>query len=447
MLNGSVSDLRGDRFVQRVSPMSDETVRRLSVLGDRTEMLAQSAGALAEGARLPGQAQREQTDVSLRVERDTADTSVAGKCGAEDRKDDGVVRLARERADQIVETARADADHGRRQPPTAILADSERRARVALEYERFTADALLASERAERRKDWFECLSAARTATDGDLVGERAHTDTALLEQRGANEELVAVSLRAQQHADDADAAKELAEGGARELRAVAEFREMFIGMVGHDLRTPLGAIVMGAGTLLSRGNVNKQDAETVARIIRASQRMTRMITQLLDLTRARLGGGLPLQTGPTDLREVCRNVLEEFEVPFQVEAFGDVTGTWDEDRLEEVLSNLARNAIEHAARGTAVIVRASAAEADVVLEIENQGDPIPAEVLPFIFEPFRRGRQSEKSATGNLGLGLYIAKQVVLSHGGTLDAHSASGTTSFVIRLPRTVTHSSNEV
>jgi signal transduction histidine kinase len=220
--------------------------------------------------------------------------------------------------------------------------------------------------------------------------------------------------------------------------RAVAEFREMFIGIVGHDLRNPLGSILMSAGRLLQRGRLDDHDAESAARIIRGSQRITRMITQLLDLTRARLGGGLPIEPKPTDLRGVCQSVVEEFEAPIQLEVEGDVTGTWDRDRLEQVISNLAGNAIAYAAPGTAVIVKARANGAAVVVEVSNRGEPIPAEVLPFIFEPFRRARMRKESSAGNLGLGLYIAHQIVLSHGGALEAHSADGTTTFTMRLPR---------
>jgi len=249
---------------------------------------------------------------------------------------------------------------------------------------------------------------------------------------------MVSATIRAQELAVEADAAKQRAEESERELRAVAEFREMFIGILGHDLRNPLGSIIITTDLLLRRGHLNEQDAKIAARITRSSQRMSRMISQLLDLTRARLGGGIPIEPKPTDLREVCRSVVEEFEAPIQLDIEGDVAGIWDPDRLAELLSNLAGNAVEYAAPGTAVIVNARADGAEVVVEVSNQGHPIPADVLPFIFEPFRRARQCEKPATGNLGLGLYIAQQIVLSHGGTLDAHSADGTTTFVMRLPR---------
>jgi signal transduction histidine kinase len=134
----------------------------------------------------------------------------------------------------------------------------------------------------------------------------------------------------------------------------------------------------------------------------------------------------------------VCRHVLGEFEAPIQLEVEGDVTGTWDPDRLAEAISNIAGNAVEHAAPGTAVVVKAHPDGPEVVVDISNQGKPIPEDVLPFIFEPFRRARHYEKSATGNLGLGLYIAKQIVPSGRGTLAAYSADGKTTFSMRLPR---------
>ncbi len=391
---------------------------------------------MSDRVQRPAHPQRDQTDESLRVERDKADTDVAKKREADEEEADQVLRIARQRADQVVQTAR-EADREGRPPSTATEASSAR-ARVVLEHERSSADAVLVSERAERRRDRADTLAVEREATDKDMSGERARADTLSVDQREANQQMVSATIRAQELTEKAEQALARAELSERDLRAVAEFREMFIGILGHDLRTPLGSISMAAGLLLRRGHLNEQDAETVGRIIRGSQRITHMITQLLDLTRARLGGGLPIEPKPTDLREVCRNVVEEFETTIQLKVQGDVTGLWDPDRLAEVLSNVAGNAIEYAAPGTAVIVEAHGDGPEVVVEISNQGDPIPADVLPFIFEPFRRAQQREKSTTGNLGLGLYIAHQIVLSHGGTLDARSSDGTTTFVMRLPR---------
>lgn len=414
--------------------LDEETIACLATLGQPTEVLAQLAHSAAEGLRRPDDAKRELTDESLRVEREKADLGIVD----EEMVADEVVRIARRRADKVVRTARDAADREGGPQSTAGAAGGSARARTVLEDERSDADAVPARERAARKVRRADSLAAFRGTTDKDLIGERAHADAALVDQREANEQMVSATIRLHELAVEADEARERAEKSERELRAVAEFREMFIGILGHDLRNPLASIVMSAAMLLRRGHLDDQDAETAARIIRAGQRITRMITRLLDLTRARLGGGLLIEPRPTDMREICRNVFEEFEAPIQLEIEGDVTGTWDEDRVAEVLSNLGGNAFEYATPGTPVIVKAHADGAEVVVEITNQGAPIPADQLPFIFEPFRRAKLREKSKSGNLGLGLYIAHQIVLSHGGTLDAHTADDTTTFVMRLPR---------
>ena len=316
---------------------------------------------------------------------------------------------------------------------------SSGRARTLLEHERSDADATLVREREEESERPRAFLAREREATDSDLVGERGYTDTLLVNQREANAQMVSATIRAQELRDEADIDRARAEKSEQELRSVAEFREMFIGILGHDLRNPLGSIGMAAALLLRRGRLGAQDAEVAARIVRAGQRMTRMISQMLDLTRARLGGGLPIEPRAMDLGEVCRNVVEEFETPIQSSIEGDLTGIWDGDRLAEVFSNLAGNAIEYSAPGSVVRLSARAERADaVIVEVTNQGEPIPADVLPFIFEPFRRARQQRKSTAGNLGLGLYIAHQIIMAHGGTIYVRSAEGETTFVIRLPR---------
>ena len=416
--------------------LDNETIRCLAMAGKPIDVLAHLADSAAEGMR-DRHPQRDQTNVSLRVERDKADERDAVTHDAANEAADEVVQVARRRADQVVQTARDGADRERRPLSTTTDASAER-ARTVLEHERSNADALVGQERAERRRSRSDLVVVERDATDKDLSGERTNTDSMLVDLREANERMVGATIRAQELAIEADAAKQRAEKSECELREVAEFRELFIGILGHDLRTPLSSIGLAAAVLLQRGHLDEQDAKTVARIISSNQRITEMITQLLDLTRARLGGGLPIEPTPIDLREVLRIVIDEFEATIQLEVEGDLTGTWDQDRLAEVLSNLVGNAIEYAARGTAVTVKARADGADVVVETLNQGNPIPTDVLPFIFEPFRRARQREKSATGSLGLGLYIAHQIVLSHGGTLTGHSVDGTTAFVMRLPR---------
>src|SRR5579863_10019689 len=249
-----------------------------------------------------------------------------------------------------------------------------------------------------------EAKLGARAADAARLYEEaRRVTD----DLRETNQRMVNATIRAQELTERLEEELARSEDSERDLRTVGEFRERFIAILGHDLRSPLAAIGMLTAGLLRRGHLDEQDRRTVLRIIGGSERMARMIRQLLDFTRARLGGGFPLEPKPTNMRDVFQNVVEEFGAAVHLEVEGDVTGTWDPDRLAEAVSNIAGNAVEHARPGTEVVVRAHPEGEDVIVEILNQGDPIPRDLLPFIFDPFRRGKR-EPSAAGNLGLGLY---------------------------------------
>lgn len=293
------------------------------------------------------------------------------------------------------------------------------------------------------RTEEKEALDALRTsaahldaqATETARRYEAARRATEDL--REANQHMVDATIRAQELTETAEAALTSSEEGARELRAVAELREKFLGILGHDLRNPLGAITMTADTLLDRGNLDDSDRKAVTRIIASAGRMSRMTLQLLDFTRARLGGGFPLDVKLADLREVLGSVADELGATVKLEIEGDLTGFWDWDRMAEAVSNVGANAVDHATAGTGVIFRAHSEGEEVIVEIMNHGDPIPATLLPLIFEPFRRG-EHEHSTTGNLGLGLYIAREIVRASGGSLDARCVGGRTTFVMRLPR---------
>ncbi|MDQ3263045.1 MAG: HAMP domain-containing histidine kinase [Myxococcota bacterium] len=415
--------------------LDEETIRSLGTLGSPAEVLA-SLAKISVGAH-PPTPRRDQTDLSLQSERTSSDADTSSLRKALEDLADEVVRIARQRADQVLKTAREDAD--RLQPEDADHDSSARtQADRRLRETRSVADAVLLRERGIRANSEERSVAVERKTTDGFLTGERIQTDAMLLDQRSANEQLVLSGIRLQELSQEADEARERAETSERGLRELAEFRELFIGIVGHDLRNPLASMLVSAALLLRRGNLNEKDAEGAAKIIRGGQRMTTMITQLLDLTRTRLGGGLPIEPKPLDLGTLCHNVVDEFEARIQLELEGELVGAWDGDRLEQVLSNLAGNAIEHAAPGTAVQVKVRGEGDEVVVEVINQGSPIPPETLPFIFEPFRRGKQHAPANSTNLGLGLYIARQIVLAHGGTVEARSAGGLTTFTIRLPR---------
>jgi signal transduction histidine kinase len=229
-------------------------------------------------------------------------------------------------------------------------------------------------------------------------------------------------------------------------LDEIGEFREQLIAIVGHDLRNPLNTIVMGAQLLLLRETLGNTEAGVVRKITNSALLAARLIDQLLDLTRSRLGRGIPIDPTRFDLADVCGQVIEQTELThpdraLRVEMLGDLTGTWDRDRMGQVLANLVGNAVQHGDPQSAIDVRIDGTGPDVVLEVANRGAPIPPETLPTIFDAFRRGRMDRPSHTGGLGLGLFIAHQIVRSHGGSITAtSSADDGTIFCVRLPRRV-------
>lgn len=223
-----------------------------------------------------------------------------------------------------------------------------------------------------------------------------------------------------------------------------AEVRERLIGILGHDLRGPLGTMIMSGEHMLARGELSPEDARLASRVVSSGQRMARMITQILDFTRARVGGGFELRLAASDLGAVCHDIAEELRIARSVEiqekVEGDLGGTWDADRLAEVISNLAGNAVDHAAPGSTVVIDARAERGDVVAEITNQGACIPPNLIPVLFEPFRRAEPDATATNGHLGLGLYISSEIVRAHGGALRVRSSGGSTTFTVRLPRAI-------
>jgi two-component system CheB/CheR fusion protein len=234
-------------------------------------------------------------------------------------------------------------------------------------------------------------------------------------------------------------------------LEETLRYNEIFAAILAHDLRSPLGAIVAGADLLKRRYKPESEGTVKALNVIQSSAgRMARMIEQLLDLTRGRSGGGIPIDPRFLDLRELAALITGELEgatsQPIIVQSKGDTCGTWDGDRLAQVIANLLGNAAEHGESSQPIRLSLDGSNAETVgFSVSNAG-MIPEGVLPTLFDPFRGGTTGNGRKSKGLGLGLYIVQQIVHAHGGTIEAQSSAdeGTT-FRVSLPRTTLRASD--
>jgi signal transduction histidine kinase len=231
----------------------------------------------------------------------------------------------------------------------------------------------------------------------------------------------------------------------AHELRERTEalrINEMFMAVLSHDLRTPLMAI-NAAATALQRQPLPADKAQAMAaRVHSSSQRMARMIEDLLDVTRIRQAGGLAMRMAPVDLHAVLRRSLQEISESYPGHAIttstqGELTAMGDEERLCQLVINLVGNAVHHGAAGEAIQVTLDGTDPDAIALTVTNGGTIAPDLLPQLFSPFR-GREREPGRHQGLGLGLYIVQQIVRSHGGQVQVTSGDGTTRFQVVLPR---------
>jgi signal transduction histidine kinase len=237
------------------------------------------------------------------------------------------------------------------------------------------------------------------------------------------------------------------AERSARnEAERTARIQEQLMAIVGHDLRTPLSAITTTVAVMFKRGELPAAQAMSLARISSSAARMTSIIRDLLDYSRARRGVAIAVQKAQVDLGDVCRRALVEFEERDQLGrrlsllTDGALVLEADEGRIGQVLSNLIGNALQHGG-GKRVEVAASGRNAEVVIVVHNDGPPIEPATLPHIFEPFWRGSSPARRVgeSGSIGLGLFIVSEIVKAHGGTVEVRSEAGSgTTFTVRLPR---------
>src|SRR5665647_897830 len=219
----------------------------------------------------------------------------------------------------------------------------------------------------------------------------------------------------------------------------IEEAREQFIAILGHDLRNPLSAISLGAELLVSLPEPYHRMGGQIAR---SARRMEIMIRDVMDFTRGRLGGGIPVMIGACDVGAICKELVAEMKQAYperdlQFTSVGALLGECDTDRMEQVVSNLIGNAITHGQ--DPIVVTAKDAGDEIELIVESAGPPIPEDSMSRMFEPYSRGIRlmpSGEIAPG-LGLGLYIVSEIVRAHGGSIAVTSGARTT-FAVRFPR---------
>jgi len=217
---------------------------------------------------------------------------------------------------------------------------------------------------------------------------------------------------------------------------------ELFVAMLGHDLRNPLAALLVTAQAMGARHGDAEFVRKAATRLQASGKRMKHLIDDMFDLARARLGEGIALQTGEADLQEAIARVVDEHRdaCPTRRIAFnvtGDTRGVWDAHQLARVASNLIGNALQHGAAASDVTVVLDGTRTDtIVFSVSNLGE-VPAAVLPHIFDPFRAGDPRDGHGDG-LGLGLYIVAQITKAHAGTVKVQSALDETRFEVTIPR---------
>lgn len=221
--------------------------------------------------------------------------------------------------------------------------------------------------------------------------------------------------------------------------------RSLFLGVLGHDLRTPLSTVVACATVLHHR---HPEDSREYGLILRSAERMRDLVDVVFAYTRSSLGSAMRLELAPVDLIEVSRHCIRELSIAnpgreVSLSFTGDTKGEWDSGRLAQLISNLVGNALKYGAQDKPVTVTLNGDDPlEVTLQVHNFGPPIQPDRIHDIFEPLVRGGTPAgpaRSVGADLGLGLYIARDVASAHCGSISAASAEGTgTSFDVRLPR---------
>jgi signal transduction histidine kinase len=312
---------------------------------------------------------------------------------------------------------------------------------------------------AQREKSW------GRDSGLGDASETAAQTHALLRARAGFNINQLAAEYRAlrasvlrlwmddrQPEASDLDHVlrlneavdQALAESVAFFSAQVEQNRNLLLGTLGHDMRSPLQAIQMTASYLAAL-NAGERVSEAAARLIRSGARMQALLDDLTDFNRTRLGLGINVVPTSVNLTDVLADELDELRAAhpdrqIEMHASGDLQGVWDGQRLQQLLGNLVLNAIRYGAQDQPVRVTVTGEVTHVRIEVSNCGPAIERATLARIFDPLMRGvdQQTKCDSTGSLGLGLYIASEIAKAHHGEIEALSDETQTTFSVSLPR---------
>ena len=238
---------------------------------------------------------------------------------------------------------------------------------------------------------------------------------------------------------------QELTESVSFYMQSTLQSKDLFVGILTHDLRSPVQAIMLSAELLPKFGAISDKQAMLTKGVSESAKRINSLIDNLVDVTRARLGTGLPVKRSKMNIGFVGNLVIDELRVVHPdrkiiANISGDLKGSWDKARIGQIFSNLLGNAIQYSFKDTPIIVTITSAADTVMISFYNDGKPIPPDKIKTIFNPLSRGSDRENQfILPNLGLGLFITDEIVVAHGGTISVTSSEqdGTT-FTVKLPR---------
>ncbi|MEX2579274.1 MAG: HAMP domain-containing sensor histidine kinase [Verrucomicrobiales bacterium] len=237
-----------------------------------------------------------------------------------------------------------------------------------------------------------------------------------------------------------------LTESIASFARSVDGSRDCFLGILGHDLRSPLTSATLFAHMLEESKTLDPKSLQMATTLCHSLDAMNLLVRDLLDFTGNRLGAKMEVSPQQMDLRPLCEEVLNEIRaihpkrtLVFNAEGDGDLAGEWDGRRLRQLISNLLGNAVQHGCADSPITLTATPKAAEVQLTVHNRGATIPEDILGAVFDPMRSRQTGEHSVpAGSVGLGLYIAREVANAHGGSIAVASADEETVFTVQLPR---------